>query len=449
MPQTIKLKKGLDIHLQGKPENVKLSVSPDGKYALIPDGFEGITPKVVVNEGDKVKAGDFLFVDKKHPEMGFSAPVSGVVHEILRGERRKVLNVSLKADEQIVYKDFGKVDVNTADGSLIKHKLIEAGLFGYITQLPYAITTTPDAKPKSIFISAIRDMPLATDFEIELNDNEEAFQTGLTALSKIAPVFLGISKNTKSNTLRNAKDATITIFEGPCPAGNVGVHINHLDPINKGEIVWTIDPTAVIFFGRLFLTGKVDLRRIIGIAGANATKTGFAEVIIGQSISSILAGKYDENSNSRIINGNPLTGKISSKNDYLLPHTSEITIIPEGDKNDEFLGWILPRTNQLSASRSYFSWLMPKKTFNLDTRIKGGERHMIMSGEYDRVIPMDIYAEYLIKAIIAEDIDKMEQLGIYEVSPEDFAVAEFVDSSKLELQYIVRNGLNKLRKENS
>lgn len=449
MPQTIKLKKGLDIHLQGKPENVRLSVSPDGKYALIPDGFEGITPKVVVNEGDKVKAGDFLFVDKKHPEMGFSAPVSGVVHEILRGERRKVLNVSLKADEQIVYKDFGKVDVNTADGSLIKQKLIEAGLFGYITQLPYAITTTPDTKPKSIFISAIRDMPLATDFEIELNDNEEAFQTGLTALSKIAPVFLGISKNTKSNTLRNAKDATITIFEGPCPAGNVGVHINHLDPINKGEIVWTIDPTAVIFFGRLFLTGKVDLRRIIGIAGANATKTGFAEVIIGQSISSILAGKYDENSNSRIINGNPLTGKISSKNDYLLPHTSEITIIPEGDKNDEFLGWILPRTNQLSASRSYFSWLMPKKTFNLDTRIKGGERHMIMSGEYDRVIPMDIYAEYLIKAIIAEDIDKMEQLGIYEVSPEDFAVAEFVDSSKLELQYIVRNGLNKLRKENS
>lgn len=449
MPQTIKLKKGLDIHLQGKPENVKLSVSPDGKYALIPDGFEGITPKVVVKEGDKVKAGDFLFVDKKHPEMGFSAPVSGVVHEILRGERRKVLNVSLKADEQIVYKDFGKVDVNAADGFVIKQKLIEAGLFGYITQLPYAITTTPDAKPKSIFISAIRDMPLATDFEIELNDNEEAFQTGITALSKIAPVFLGIGKNTKSNTLRNAKDATITIFEGPCPAGNVGVHINHLDPINKGEIVWTIDPTAVIFFGRLFLTGKVDLRRIIGIAGANATKTGFAEVIIGQSISSILAGKYDENSNSRIINGNPLTGKISSKNDYLLPHTSEITIIPEGDKNDEFLGWILPRTNQLSASRSYFSWLMPKKTFNLDTRIKGGERHMIMSGEYDRVIPMDIYAEYLIKAIIAEDIDKMEQLGIYEVSPEDFAVAEFVDSSKLELQYIVRNGLNKLRKENS
>lgn len=449
MPQTIKLKKGLDIHLQGKPENVKLSVSPDGKYALIPDGFEGITPKVVVKEGDKVKAGDFLFVDKKHPEMGFSAPVSGVVHEILRGERRKVLNVSLKADEQIVYKNFGKVDVNAADGFVIKQKLIEAGLFGYITQLPYAITTTPDAKPKSIFISAIRDMPLATDFEIELNDNEEAFQTGITALSKIAPVFLGIGKNTKSNTLRNAKDATITIFEGPCPAGNVGVHVNHIDPINKGEIVWTIDPTAVIFFGRLFLTGKVDLRRIIGIAGANATKTGFAEVIIGQSISSILAGKYDENSNSRIINGNPLTGKISSKNDYLLPHTSEITIIPEGDKNDEFLGWILPRTNQLSASRSYFSWLMPKKTFNLDTRIKGGERHMIMSGEYDRVIPMDIYAEYLIKAIIAEDIDKMEQLGIYEVSPEDFAVAEFVDSSKLELQYIVRNGLNKLRKENS
>ena len=228
------------------------------------------------------------------------------------------------------------------------------------------------------------------------------------------------------------------------------MQVNHLDPVNKGEVVWTVDPTAVIFFGRLFLNGKVDLRRTVAVAGSEVKEPYYADVMVGQSISSLLKGQLDESHHVRLINGNPLTGRKCSLEDYVGGHTSEITAIPEGDDRDEMLGWIMPRMKEFSANRSYFSWLAGKsKEYVLDARVKGGERHMIMSGEYDNVLPMDIYAEYLIKAIIAGDIDKMEQLGIYEVAPEDFAVAEFVDSSKLELQRIVREGLDMLRKENA
>lgn len=234
------------------------------------------------------------------------------------------------------------------------------------------------------------------------------------------------------------------------PGGNVGVQINHLSPVNKGEVVWTVEPTAVIFFGRLLNEGRVDLRRTVAVGGSKIVEPIYVETLVGTPLSAILKDRLYAEKHVRIINGNPLTGKRDTLNGFLGAHTSEITALPEGDDADEFLGWILPRTNQFSMSRSYFSWLQKKtKKYDLDARIKGGERHMIMSGEYDSVLPMDIYGEFLIKAIIAQDIDKMEQLGIYEVAPEDFALAEFVDSSKLELQRIVREGLNMLRKENA
>ena len=260
---------------------------------------------------------------------------------------------------------------------------------------------------------------------------------------------MGVSKQQTSSALVSAKDVEINIFEGKCPVGNVGVQVNHVAPVNKGEVVWTVDPAAVIFFGRLFNTGKVDLRRVIAVAGSEVKTPSYVETLVGTPLSAMLEGQLNATEHVRIINGNPLTGHKSTLEDYIGAHTSEVTVIPEGDERHELFGWILPRLNQFSASRSYLSWLLGKKEYNLDARIKGGERHMIMSGEYDKVLPMDIYGEYLIKAIIAEDIDKMEQLGIYEVSPEDFAVAEFVDSSKLELQKIVRNGLDMLRKENA
>lgn len=448
MVNVIRLRKGLDINLKGKAVKRMVTVKRSDENAVVPDDFVGVKPKVMVHEGDRVKAGDVLFVNKNHPSVKFSSPVSGIVSAIERGERRKVLCVKVKADSVQEYADFGVRNIGELDGNGVVGTLLEAGLFGYINKLPYAVSATPDVMPRAIFVSALRDMPLAADFDYELQGCEHDFQTGLTVLSKIAKTYLGIGANQASDALLNAKDVEVNVFDGPCPAGNVGVQINHIAPINKGEVVWTVDPTSVIFFGRLFNTGKVDLRRKIAIAGSEVVAPAYAEIIVGQSLSSILEGALKNDGHVRIINGNPLTGKKSSMCDYVGVHVSEVTVIPEGDDKDEMFGWIMPRTDEFSVSHSYFSWIFGrKKEYTIDARVKGGERHMIMSGEYDRVFPMDIYPEYLIKAILCGDIDKMESLGIYEVSPEDFALAEFVDSSKLELQRIVRNGLDTLRNE--
>lgn len=455
MTRVIRLRRGLDINLAGRAEKTIVALKPDGTFALRPDSFEGIKPKVVVKEGDKVKAGEALFINKAYPNVKFSSPVSGTVSLVERGDRRKLLSVRIEADKEQEFIDFGVKDIATLSGEQVVENLLEAGLFGYINQLPYAISTNPETKPKAIFVSALRDMPLAGDFEFELQGQKKDFQAGLTALSRIAKTYLGIGS--EQNITVAGNDVEVVKFSGKCPAGNVGVQVNHIDPVNKGEVVWTVDPTAVIFFGRLFNTGKVDLRRTVALAGSEVTSPHYTEMLVGQNIDTLLNGAYDSTKSVRIIMGNPLTGKPIAQNcseephhtRFLGAHTSEITIIPEGDKADEFAGWIMPRLGQFSVSRSYFSWLFGrKKEYKLDARIKGGERHIIMSGEYDSVLPMDIYGEYLIKAIITGDIDKQEQLGIYEVSPEDFALAEFVDSSKLELQRIVREGLDVLRKEN-
>ena len=449
MANLIKLRKGLDIKLEGAAVETKVEVWKCKEYALQPDDFTGVVPKVVVREGDHVKAGEPLFVDKNCPEVRFASPVSGEVSAIVRGDRRKVLCVKVKADAEQEYAEFGKKDVTALTGDEVKQALLEAGLFGYINQLPYAIATSPLTMPKAIFVSALRDMPLAGKFEYELQGNEEAFQAGLTALSKMAKTYLGIGLLQVNEVLHKAKDVDLNIFDGPCPAGNVGVQVNHIDPVNKGEVVWTVDPTAVIFFGRLFLTGHVNLIRTVAIAGSEVTNPAYADVLVGTPLSVLFDGRLANKEHVRLINGNPLTGRKDTLDGYLGAHTSEVCAIPEGDDNDEMLGWIMPRMKDFSTSRSYFSWLFPNRKYRLDARVKGGERHMIMSGEYDSVLPMDILGEYLIKAIITGDIDRQEQLGIYEVSPEDFAVAEFVDSSKLELQKIVREGLNTLRKENA
>ena len=447
MANVIKLHKGLDIQLKGRAEEKTIQLKSNGKFALVPDDFEGVTPKVVVKEGDKVKAGDALFINKQYPEVKFASPVSGTVREVVRGERRKVLCVRVDADEKQEYVDFGKKDVDKMTGEQVINALLEAGIFGYINQLPYAVSTNPSVQPKAIFVSALRDKPLAADFEYEVQGQETDFQTGLTALSKIAKTYLGVGAGSK---LEGMKDVEVTVFEGKCPAGNVGVQVNNIDPVNKGEVVWTIgDPTVVLFFGRLFNTGKVNLTRTVALCGSEIKNPAYVDMLVGEELSTLLSNSYDASNSVRIINGNVLTGRPTTKEGFLGAHTSEITVIPEGSDADEMLGWILPRFKQFSVNRSYFSWLCGKKDYALDARVKGGERHMIMSGEYDKVLPMDIYGEYLIKAIISGDIDRQEALGIYEVSPEDFALAEFVDSSKLELQRIVREGLNILRKENA
>lgn len=443
------MRKGLDIKLKGRAKKQTMPLESSKLYAIVPDDFVGVTPKIAVKAGDHVKAGETLFVNKNSEEVRFASPVSGTVKSIERGDRRKILYVSVEADDEQTFADFGAKDIQTLDGEGVKKALLEAGLFGHINQLPYAVSTTPDTEPKAIFVSALRDKPLQGDFEYELEGQEQAFQTGLTALSKIAKVYLSIGAQQNCKALTEAKNVELTVFDGSCPAGNVGVQVNHLSPVNKGEVVWTVDPTAVIFFGRLFQTGKVDLTRVVAVAGSKVKEPAYVKALVGTPIKDIVAGRLTATEHVRILNGNPLTGTIAGDNAFLGAHTSEVVAMPEGDDVDEMAGWIMPRFNQFSTSRSYFSWLFGnKKEYDLDARIKGGKRNIIMSGEYDSVLPMDIYGEYLIKAIITGNIDKQEQLGIYEVSPEDFALAEFVDSSKQPLQQIVRNGLNTLRKEN-
>ncbi len=450
MANVIKLRKGLDINLAGKAVKERVATPQSSLFGLSPLSFPGITPKLSVKEGDHVLAGEPLFVSKQCPELGFASPVSGTVKAVARGARRKVLMVTVEADSTQQAHDYGKTEVATLDGEAVKNKLLEAGIFGYINQLPYGVVANPQTTPDGIFVSALRDMPLACDFEVELQGNEEAFKTGLKALARIATVHLGTGAKQTAQALTNVEGVDLNVFDGPCPAGNVDVQINHVEPMSKNKTVWTVDPTAVIFIGRLFLTGKVDLTRTIAVAGSRVKAPSYTDVKVGTPLKDILAGRLEETGHSRIINGNPLTGTKDSIDGFLGAHTSEVTVIPEGDDIDETLGWILPRTKQFSVNRSYFSWLFgKKKAYDLDARVKGSERHMIMSGEYGKVLPMDIYAEYLIKAIIAGDIDKQEQLGIYEVTPEDFALAEFVDSSKLPLQQLVREGLDILRKENA
>ncbi|MBR0274369.1 MAG: Na(+)-translocating NADH-quinone reductase subunit A [Bacteroidaceae bacterium] len=441
MANVIKLRKGLDVNLKGKASLETMQTKVEGQYALVPDDFYGMKPKVVVKEGDTVKVGDALFVDKNHPEVKFVSPVSGTVALVERGERRKVMSVRVDADGKQTAASFSEKDPLKL--------LLESGLFGFFRMRPYDVVANPEDKPKAIFVSAFNSMPLAADFEYVLKGQEKEWQAGLSLLAKIAKVNLGISSKQKAEALTAAKDCTITVFDGPAPAGNVGVQINHVAPINKGEVVWTLGAEEVIFIGRLVLTGKVDLTRTIAVAGSEVKAPQYAMMLVGEPLAAVLDGQIDESKSLRIINGNPMVGVKTSKAGWLAAHATEVTVIPEGDDVYEMLGWIAPRCKEFSTSRSYFSWLRPKKTeYTMDARIKGGERHMIMSGEYDKVFPMDIYAGYLVKAIIAGDIDRQEALGIYEVAPEDFAIAEFVDSSKLELQRIVREGLDILRKEN-
>lgn len=447
MHRVVKISKGLNINLKGAPVAEFTSVAPAKFYALMPSDFTRITPKVVVKPEDKVKAGDPLFFDKENPELQFVSPVSGTVVAVNRGERRRVLSVVVESDGKFESVEYKAKDILSLSADEVKADLLKAGLFAFIRQRPYDVIAAPGDTPRAIYVSAFDSKPLAVDFEIALKGNEEDFQTGLDALSRIAPVHLGLCACQKSAALNVAKNVTTTIFKGPHPAGNVGVQINKTAPVNKGEIVWTIGAEEVIFIGRLFNRGKIDFTRTVALVGSEVKNPSYSKVVLGAQISGLVNGRLEEKYELRIIDGNVLTGKKTTADGYLGAFSNEITVIPEIMGGAEMLGWIAPRFSMLSTSRSYFSWLMPGRKYTVDARIKGGERHMIMSNEYDKVFPMDIYPEYLIKAIITGNIDKMEQLGVYEVAPEDFALCEFVDSSKLELQRIVREGLDKLRAE--
>ena len=447
MHRVVKISKGLNINLKGAPAQELTAVETPKYYALMPADFTRVTPKVVVKPEDVVKAGEPLFVDKSIPELQFVSPVSGKVVAVNRGERRRVLSVVVESDGKFESVEYKAKDVLSLSADDVKADLLKAGLFAFVRQRPYDVIADPKDTPRAIYVSAFDTKPLAVSFEMALKGNEEDFQVGLDALSRIAPVHLGICKCQKSTALTVAKNVQTTVFVGPHPAGNVGVQINKTAPINKGEIVWTIGAEEVIFIGRLFNKGKVDFTRTIALAGSEVKNPSYSKVVLGAQLENILKGRLEEKYENRIIDGNVLTGKKTTADGFLGAFSTEVTVIPEIMNDADMLGWAMPRFGMYSTSRSYFSWLCSKRKYTIDARIKGGERHMIMSNEYDKVFPMDIYPEYLLKAIITGNIDKMEQLGIYEVAPEDFALCEFVDSSKLELQRIVREGLDKLRAE--
>lgn len=448
MANVIRIKKGLDINLKGKAPEEFISVGKSESYAIVPDNFVGITPKVVVREGDKVKAGTPLMVDKAHPEIKFVSPVSGEVTGVNRGEKRKVLSITVRPDNQMEYEKFEVKDPASYDVEGLKTILLETGIWPYIKQRPYDRVADLTEAPRDIFVTAYNSAPLAPDFDFIIKGEEAVFQTGLDVLAKLTAgkVYLGIKSG---STLRNVTGVEVTELYGPHPIGNVGVMINHIKPINKGETVWTLNAADVLFMGRLFKKGTVDFTRVIALTGSQMSERGYARVIAGCSIDSLVAGKISTGSRRlRIISGNVLTGTNVGREGYLGAYDYEVTVIPEGDDVDEFVGWATPGFGKYSVSHTYFSWLLGKnKKYELDARIRGGKRAMIMSNEYDKVFPMDILPEYLLKAIIAFDIDKMENLGIYEVAPEDFALCEFVDTSKIEIQKIVRNGLDLLYKE--
>lgn len=447
MTNVIKIKKGLDINLKGKASEVLLSGRASATYALVPDSYNGIMPKVVAKVGDKVKAGSVLFVDKNRPEIKFVSPVSGEVAAVNRGEKRKVLSVVVKPDTQVVYEEFGKKNVASMKADEVKEALLTAGMWPFIKQRPYDIVANPAESPRDIFVSAFYSAPLAPNFDFILKGQEADFQAGLSALAKMTAgkVYVGVRKGSAAAKVSGVE---VVEVEGPHPAANVGVQINNIKPVNKGEVVWTVNPADVIIMGRLFNKGVADFSRLVVLTGSETTERGYIKTIAGCTIESLVAGKIMDNGHIRVISGNVLTGSKVGKEDYLRAYDNQVTVIPEGDDNDEFFGWAVPGFNKYSTSHSYLTWLIGRnKEYVLDARIKGGRRAMIMSNEYDKVFPMDILPEYLIKAILAFDIDKMENLGIYEVAPEDFALCEFVDTSKIELQKIVRDGLNQLYKE--
>lgn len=446
-----KTKKGLDLHLKGEASRETVQAAPSEVYTIVPDDFHGIVPRPVVKEGDAVEAGVPLFVDKATERVRVVSPVSGVVKAVRRGERRKILGIDIAADGKATAKVFPVDGLLEADADVVRNALQEAGLFAFVRQRPYDVVADPASSPKGIFVSAFSKMPLAADVSYVLQGREADFRRGITLLSRIAPVFLGIMPEQTDAPFVPEKDATVSVFDGPNPSGNVGVQINHVSPINKGEVVWCVDPGVVCMMGDFAKSGRVTLSRRIAVAGSGVDTPRYVEALVGAALADVLRGQTDGlKPHTRLINGNPLVGRKTGADGHLAAFATEVCAIPEGDDVNEVFGWMAPRLNDFSVSHSYFSWLFSRhRRYDLDCRIKGGQRHMIMSGEYDRVFPMDIFAGYLVKAIIAGDIDKQEALGIYEVAPEDFAVAEFVDSSKLELQRIVREGLDILRKENA
>ncbi|CAI8215845.1 MAG: Na(+)-translocating NADH-quinone reductase subunit A [Cryomorphaceae bacterium] len=450
MSKDIRLKKGLNINLLGEADKVYASVKPTKRYVVKPTDFHTLTPKLAVKVGDKVKAGTILFFDKYNDKVNFCAPVSGEVIDIVRGAKRKILEVVLEADAVIEYEQFNTDTAKNISRVQIIDTMLKAGIWPFVRQKPYDIVANPTDMPKAIFISAFNSAPLTIDNDFALYGLDELFQKGLDYITQLTSgkTHLNIDGNTNPATVfTGAKGVEINKISGAHPSGNVGIQVHHINPINKGEVIWYLQPQDVIAIARLFTEGKYDVSRIVALSGSQVKKPKYYRTIAGATISNLLADNITEGDN-RIISGDILTGQHIEVNGTLGFYDTTITVIEEG-KEQEFLGWILPGLHKFSASKTFLSWLTPSKKYTLNANMHGEERAYVMTGEYEKVLPMDIFPAHLIKACMIEDIELMENLGIYEVSPEDFALCEFVCTSKIEVQTIIRNALELVRKENS
>lgn len=450
MSKIITLRKGLDINLQGKAEETLAEAPRSFEYAVSPLDFEGVTPKLLVKVGDKVKAGTPLFFNKYNERVLFTSPVSGTVTAVNRGEKRKVLNVTVAADERTDYEEFARLEPSKASREEIVELLLKSGLWPMLVQRPYGIIADPNDVPKAVFISAFDSAPLAPDYNFVLQGEQKNLQAGIEVMRRLTQGKVHLSMRAGAEgAMPSLRNVELHTFAGKHPVGNVGVQIHHIDPINKGDVVWTVNIQDLAIIGRLFNEGRVDMTKVIAVAGSEVAAPHYVRIVSGASVASILGNNIKPQKpgdSVRIISGNVLTGTKVAADGFIGFYANMLTVIPEGDKY-ELLGWAMPRCNKFSVSHAYFSWLCPKKSYRLDTNLNGGERPFVVTGLYEQYLPMDIYPMYLLKACLAGDIEKMENLGIYEVVEEDFALCEFVDPSKTEIQQIIRDGINLMIKE--
>ena len=451
MSRLVSIHKGLDIRLQGLAEK-QLKILPNSRIICVsPLDFHGLNPKLLVKEGDSVKIGDPLFFDKTNEALHFVTPASGTVKSIIRGEKRKILQVLIETNENQEYKNGAAEDVSKLSSEELKTKMLACGLWPFIKQRPIDVIADQNQEPKAIFVSAFDSSPLAPDYNFILEGRQEDLQTGFNALCKLTKgkVHLNIDAKNDSALFSNIKGVEINKFAGKHPAGNVGTQIHHIDPINKGEYIWTINIQDLVIIGNYFNTGKLNARRTIALSGSEVSAPQYYNVLIGTNLDGILKGKVKGN-HVRFISGNVLTGDQKQQNDYLGYYHNQITVIPEGDNYKFFLtkGWLGLGFDKFSNSRLFPTFLLPKsKQFVLDTNTNGEERAFVVTGELERVFPFDIFPMQLVKAAMTKDIDGMENLGIYEVAPEDFALCEYVCTTKINIQDEIRKGLDIVAEE--
>ena len=448
MSKDIRIRKGLNINLVGAAEETTSKAVLSNVYALNLNDFYGITPKMLVKEGAEVKAGEALFYNKNNEAMKFVSPVSGELVEINRGARRRILSLKILADKMQSAMDLGAFDVTKASSIEIKAHLLKSGCWPFIKQRPYDIIANPDANPKAIFISGYTTAPLAAESDYVLQGKEKELQAAITALSKLTPGKVHVSVGVKSNSpLAGLIGIELHKISGPHPAGLVGTQINKIDPINKGEVVWTVSPQDLVIIGELLLTGKFNAERLVALVGSSVKTPKYYKTKIGAEISTFLYGSGVNDDNFRVINGDVLTGAKSRPDGYLGYYNNTVSAIPEGD-DYELFGWTRPVFKKISTTRALtFSWLQPKKKYDLNTNTNGEHRAFVVTGQYEEVFPLDIFPMQLLKACMVKDLDEMEQLGLYEVAPEDFSLTEFICISKQPHQKIIREGLDLLYKE--